>query len=317
MTAVKLIPQSFYSFVPIILCCVILLHYIHHLRNEKHLEIAESEKELESARIAEKPSIYRKIDMVSSFNLLCDFKGSYGKSICEEPDDEKLSEIIAKEYLDRPTGVPYSFDNNPPKLNGQIGAPQIVDKLLRGKRDGFFIESGAYDGETISNSLFFELERNFTGLLVEPNQLDYPKLLAKHRKATSINACYSMTPLPTLVDFMNSDVLSGIQSLKTTDEITYIKEQGEKLGFSKSKVLCFPFYSILLAMGNPTVDYFSLDVEGAELPILESIPWDKVDIKILSIEVNHGDGSKIDAFIKSKGYKKVHQLDFDNIYEKL
>ena len=126
-----------------------------------------------------------------------------------------------------------------------------------------------------------------------------------------------MTPLPTLVDFTNSEYLSGIQSLKKPDEITWIKQQEEKLGFSNSKVLCFPFYSILLAMGNPTVDYFSLDVEGAELPILKTIPWDKVDIQILSIEVNHGDGNKIDAFIKSKGYKKVHQLAYDNIYEKL
>ena len=47
------------------------------------------------------------------------------------------------------------------------------------------------------------------------------------------------------------------------------------------KALCLPLYSILLAMGNPTVDYFSLDVEGAELAILQAIPWDKVDIKVL------------------------------------
>ena len=32
-----------------------------------------------------------------------------------------------------------------------------------GMRNGFFIESGAYDGEALSNSLFFEIERNFTG----------------------------------------------------------------------------------------------------------------------------------------------------------
>ena len=42
---------------------------------------------------------------------------------------------------------------------------------------------------------------------------------------------------------------------------------------------CFPLYSILLALGNPTVDYFSLDVEGVEAGVLNSIPWDKVDIR--------------------------------------
>merc|ERR1719460_1874786 len=50
---------------------------------------------------------------------------------------------------------------------------------------------------------------------------------------------------------------------------------------------CMPLYTILLAMGNPTVHYFSLDVEGSEFPILKTIPFDKVDIKVLDIEVNH------------------------------
>jgi hypothetical protein len=44
----------------------------------------------------------------------------------------------------------------------------------------------------------------------------------------------------------------------------------------KSEKQCFPLYSLLMALGNPTVDYFSLDVEGAELDILRTLPWDKV-----------------------------------------
>ena len=30
---------------------------------------------------------------------------------------------------------------------------------------------------------------------------------------------------------------------------------------------CFPIYSMLMAVGNPTVDYLSLDIEGAELAV--------------------------------------------------
>jgi hypothetical protein len=30
-----------------------------------------------------------------------------------------------------------------------------------------------------------------------------------------------------------------------------------------------------MALGNPTVDLFSLDIEGAEYPVLQTIPWDK------------------------------------------
>ena len=46
------------------------------------------------------------------------------------------------------------------------------------------------------------------------------------------------------------------------------------------KATCFPFHSILFAIGNPSVDYFSLDIEGIELDVLKTIPWDKVDIKV-------------------------------------
>jgi hypothetical protein len=46
------------------------------------------------------------------------------------------------------------------------------------------------------------------------------------------------------------------------------------------KMQCFPLYSILLAIGRTDVDYFGLDVEGAEYNILKTIPWHKVNMKV-------------------------------------
>ena len=46
------------------------------------------------------------------------------------------------------------------------------------------------------------------------------------------------------------------------------------------KVQCFPLYSILLAAGRTTVDFFSLDIEGGELDVLATIPWHNVNIKV-------------------------------------
>lgn len=45
-------------------------------------------------------------------------------------------------------------------------------------------------------------------------------------------------------------------------------------------VQCFPFYTYLLALNITVIDYFSLDVEGSELNVLKTIPFDKVDIKV-------------------------------------
>ena len=58
----------------------------------------------------------------------------------------------------------------------------------------------------------------------------------------------------------------------------------------------------LICYCSPTIDYFNLDIEGAEYVVLETLPWSKVDITLLSIETNHaGDifpGTRQD--IKSK-----------------
>ena len=42
-------------------------------------------------------------------------------------------------------------------------------KLFGKQRGGFFIEAGADDGELLSNTLYLEFKRGWTGLLVEPN----------------------------------------------------------------------------------------------------------------------------------------------------
>ena len=54
----------------------------------------------------------------------------------------------------------------------------------------------------------------------------------------------------------------------------------------KIKVVCIPLFSILLALGNPVVDYFSLDTEGADFEILKVIYivilFFRIDIDVLA-----------------------------------
>lgn len=55
---------------------------------------------------------------------------------------------------------------NKNKLNSShTESSKFIDQLLKEKTGGFFIEAGAHDGEDISNTLFFELERGWTGNL--------------------------------------------------------------------------------------------------------------------------------------------------------
>ena len=77
------------------------------------------------------------------------------------------------------------------KLEGQFGQPAYLDMVLfKGQvKNGFFVEAGADDFETGTNTLYFEMKHGWTGLLVEPNPTIFPLGFAKQRKAWGAGTC--------------------------------------------------------------------------------------------------------------------------------
>jgi hypothetical protein len=71
------------------------------------------------------------------------------------------------------------------------------------------------------------------------------------------------------VFFHINHALGRIEEGYTSDELD-----------SLTVVQCFPLYSILLAVNRTNIDFFSLDVEGHEAKVLQTIPWHKVNIKV-------------------------------------
>ena len=85
---------------------------------------------------------------------------------------------------------------------------------------------------------------------------------------------------------------------------------------------CIPLLSIIKALGVTTVDYFSLDIEGAELQLLQALDFDQVDIKAISIEIvriGHifdGSYTKLDYMLRNRGYIKYAEVEHDALYVK-
>ncbi len=77
---------------------------------------------------------------------------------------------------------------------------------------------------------------------------------------------------------------------------------------SKAKpTQCLPLYSLLLALNQTRVDYFSLDVEGAELKVLKTIPFKKLDIRVITAEYSHtseGNRALLD-YMYAQGYVNI------------
>jgi len=181
--------------------------------------------------------------------------------------DEQLIDYI-RSHISQPSLTrPRKLSHPQAKHRSQVGQSQLVDRLLSGRRNGFFVECGAADGEALSNSLFFELERNWTGLLIDANPNYHRALLDRNRRAYVIHACLSSERRPTTVRMKSAGLLSRI-----VDKLPGVS------------VDCFPLNAIMAAINVSHVDYFSLDVEGPELEILRTVDWKTLHIDVMTIE---------------------------------
>jgi len=218
-----------------------------------------------------------------------------------EDDDYSLIDFIKRHKLKFPKSkdVQYNLVGQP--LNGQIGQVDIVVEYFKNKTNGFFIEAGAWDGEHLSNTLFLEKELSWTGLLVEANTGIIDSLISKNRKSFIMNSCISTSSHPNIVEFNQAGTGGHIKESKETKD-------------SKSSIECYPLFSMLLAIGQTQIDFLSLDVEGAEESILKAIPWNKIYIELVTIEVNHSDEKEIRRIMKDAGYevyKEIQERDGD------
>jgi hypothetical protein len=194
-----------------------------------------------------------------------------------------------------------------------------MDNLLDKIENGFFIEAGAFDGENFSNSLYFEKQRNWDGILIEPVPSQFQLLKSKNRHAYLINACIANNK-PYIARFRVLGVISGIESEMSDDHKHRVKQESlvnNKETFKIAYIPCFPLYSILKAIDISKVDYFSLDVEGGELNVVNSIPFDEIDIKSFTIEWpgNADNREKILEIMNKNGYNLLKD-DKQDLYLK-
>ena len=213
----------------------------------------------------------------------------YGTGDQFSPYNQQLVDFI-RSHISRPSPARQRQLTQPQKKDAsQVGQSKFVDKFLAGRQRGFFVECGAADGETLSNSLFFEIERNWTGLLIEANPDYHRALLRKNRRAYVLRSCLSAERQPATVRFRSADVFGGIADKQHQSHVAYIASNKKP----DVAVNCFPLNTIMSAINISHVDYFSLDVEGAELQILRTVDWKRLYIDIITVEYRVYGGPKI------------------------
>ena len=206
-------------------------------------------------------------------------------------------------------------------MPSQFGQDRFVLDVLGGMRGGFFVEVGAADGVTDSNTDVLEKSFGWKGICIEPNRLLFRDLV-RNRRCCCVNCC--VYDREGKVDFLEmKNLVSGIldeynsRRLKRIRAAFHVPED-RKGRPSTVRRKARTMRSVLRECGAPRViDYWSLDTEGSELAILKSFPFDEYEVRVLTVEHNRLPvRQKIREFLQAHGYARIKALSVDDCYFK-
>ncbi len=215
---------------------------------------------------------------------------------------------LTKEY-----GFTYG-DADRKRYSSQYGQDKFVaEHVFPGKEEGVFVDVGANDGVTLSNSYFFETKRRWTGLCVEPIPDVFRKLREARPKSFCENVCISNTE--GVLDFAKVegvDALSGIaEKMDKRHRRRIVKEKG------RVEMLRLPslrLQTLLEKYGIDRVDFLSIDTEGAEFDVVRSIDFEKTSVGVLCVENNSG-RKDVRRHLERNGFAYYLTLgDLDDLY---
>lgn len=201
------------------------------------------------------------------------------------------------------------------KYYSQYNQDKFVNEVIfAGQKNGFFIDIGAHDGISLSNSYFFEILKDWDGICFEPNPEIFEKL-KENRTCSVVNKCVG--DLNSEISFCKvigpSNMLSGILAQYNELHLKRIESEVSLNGGSFEIITVQMVKLRQYLQEGKIVNFLSIDTEGNELSILESIDFDRNHFVLISVENNYGDSS-IKKFLNKKSFVFLTRLGTDDVY---
>jgi len=212
-----------------------------------------------------------------------------------------------------------------------------IEHFFWGQRNGLAMELGALDGSagTKSQTHSYESELGWNRILVEGDPGYRADLIRNSPKALGVNAAICQTE--TKVHFSNQAFTGGILDFMDKEFLRAHHKDVYKAGNPKGDtntidwesymrshrsvqlVDCIPLHLVLHKATARHVNFFILDVEGAELEVLKSINWQMVKFDVICVETDPpvrppGYAAQVTAYLRERGYNNYTQQVGRNIW---
>lgn len=166
---------------------------------------------------------------------------------------------------------------------------------------GVFLDIGAYDGKTFSNT-FALVERGWRGVLVEPSLEAFSALLNLHGANPRLELVHALIGLKNdLIGFWDSP-----DAVSTTEEVNYERWKCAAVFRPKTwmeQVTIRELFWKFPWLAETSV--LSIDTEGTSASLLLAYPFDLSRPKIICVEYDNR-GDELLKFAENLGYQLIY-----------
>jgi FkbM family methyltransferase len=204
------------------------------------------------------------------------------------------------------------------------GHAQTNDLFFKGKTGGTVLESGALNGIRYSVSFGFEYELGWNAVLIEPGPSNFAQLDKNRPHARKVHSALCSKEMtvhfaegsPTsLRDHDTMDALAGIiEFLPEPKRKQFWDGVDFKTDPRVKAITCRPLTTILEELKITHIDFWTLDVEGAEYEVLKTLDFDKVRVDVIMVELEGANPAKDDnvrKLLAEKGYRIAQKISYN------
>lgn len=190
------------------------------------------------------------------------------------------------------------------KSMAQLFQDLFVLYMTKEKQGGFFVEFGATNGVTLSNSCLLEKSYGWNGILAEPAKCWHAELKANRNCIVETKCVWRKSGELLEFNEVAAQELSTINIFSGADGRTENRRYGNVY-----MVETISLNDLLDRHGAPKeIDYLSVDTEGSELNILSNFNFSKYEINLITVEHNYTkEREKLFMLLSSNGYKRVFE----------
>lgn len=198
-------------------------------------------------------------------------------------------------------------------MYSQNNEEAIIQRYF-GTRKGTFLDIGANDGITLSNT-FLLANTGWNGALVEASPLAFERLQQTYHGMphdlihTAVGSHNGKIILHESGEHLGLGDTSLLSTVKPAE-----KDRWLDMVFNEVSIACCTFDVLLTLTKHKKFDLISMDIEGMELEVLPQIDLKELGCRMLCVEFNGKEQGKYDDIVLPQGYKLIHKNGENLIY---